>query len=69
MMQKDPSQRLSADEYLEQQKDKVFPQYFYSFLRDYVKEFSTLSLSPDEKVARCVLSSLVSLQCCQYARV
>ncbi|XP_077510845.1 vacuolar protein sorting 15 isoform X2 [Amblyomma americanum] len=52
MLQKDPSQRLSAEQYLEQQRDRVFPQYFYTFLRDYIKEFATLSLSPDEKVAR-----------------
>lgn len=52
MLQRDPSKRLSAEEYLEQQRDRVFPQYFYTFLRDYIKEFATLSLSPDEKVAR-----------------
>ncbi|KAL3206907.1 hypothetical protein MRX96_039858 [Rhipicephalus microplus] len=52
MLQKDPSQRLSAEQYLDQQRDRVFPQYFYTFLGDYIKEFATLSLSPDEKVAR-----------------
>ncbi|KAL1417642.1 hypothetical protein MTO96_026690 [Rhipicephalus appendiculatus] len=52
MLQKDPSQRLSAEQYLDQQRDRVFPQYFYTFLGDYIKEFATLALSPDEKVAR-----------------
>lgn len=52
MLQKDPTLRLSAEQYLDQQRDRVFPQYFYTFLGDYIKEFATLALSPDEKVAR-----------------
>ncbi|XP_064461325.1 phosphoinositide 3-kinase regulatory subunit 4-like [Ornithodoros turicata] len=52
MLQKDPALRLSAEEYLEQQRDKFFPQYFYTFLRDYIKEFASSHLSPDEKVAK-----------------
>ncbi|XP_071037345.1 phosphoinositide 3-kinase regulatory subunit 4 isoform X3 [Parasteatoda tepidariorum] len=50
MMQKDPSARLSAAEYLDLQRDKAFPEYFYSFLNDYFKIFSTYPRSPDEKI-------------------
>ncbi|CAN7941224.1 unnamed protein product [Ixodes pacificus] len=66
MLRRDPSERLSAEEYLESQRDRVFPQYLYTFLYDYVKEFATLALTPDEKVARlrqdihAILYSLVS---------
>lgn len=52
MIQKDPNKRLSADEYLEQQKGKAFPEYFYSFLKGYMEKFATSPvLSPDEKIA------------------
>ena len=36
MVQLDPQQRISAKEYLDRYKTKVFPDYFYSFLHQYM---------------------------------
>ncbi|GFQ80252.1 phosphoinositide 3-kinase regulatory subunit 4 [Trichonephila clavata] len=52
MMQKDPAARLSAAEYLELQHDKAFPEYFYTFLNDYMKSYVSVLGSPDEKIYR-----------------
>lgn len=53
MMQKDPSQRQSIGEYLEQQRNKAFPEYFYTFLEGYGTGFATVPIrTPDEKVER-----------------
>ncbi|XP_022257912.1 phosphoinositide 3-kinase regulatory subunit 4-like, partial [Limulus polyphemus] len=53
MMQKDPNKRSTAEEYLEQQRGKAFPEYFYSFLREYVQGFASVPiLTPDERIAR-----------------
>ncbi|GFT53351.1 phosphoinositide 3-kinase regulatory subunit 4 [Nephila pilipes] len=52
MMQKDPAARLSAAEYLELQHDKAFPEYFYTFLNDYMKSYVLVPGSPDEKIYR-----------------
>lgn len=53
MMQKDPNKRSAAEEYLEQQRGKAFPEYFYSFLREYVQGFASVPiLTPDERIAR-----------------
>lgn len=53
MIQKDPSQRLSAELYLSQERGKLFPEYFCSFLQSYMQIFSgSPILSPDEKINR-----------------
>ncbi|XP_071440948.1 phosphoinositide 3-kinase regulatory subunit 4 [Hetaerina americana] len=53
MMEKDASLRLSAEVYLDQQRGKVFPEYFYSFLQSYMLIFSAVPIiSLDEKVSR-----------------
>ncbi|XP_030749901.1 phosphoinositide 3-kinase regulatory subunit 4 [Sitophilus oryzae] len=53
MIEKDPLKRLSAEDYLDQHRGKLFPEYFYSFLQSYMLIFSTNPiLSPDEKIAR-----------------
>ncbi|XP_017771764.1 PREDICTED: phosphoinositide 3-kinase regulatory subunit 4 [Nicrophorus vespilloides] len=53
MIQRDPNQRLSAELYLAQERGRLFPEYFYTFLQSYMLIFSTrLILSPDEKIAR-----------------
>lgn len=53
MISKDPSQRLSAEIYLSQERGRLFPEYFYSFLQSYMHMFSTCPiLSPDEKIIR-----------------
>lgn len=54
MVERDPALRLSAEDYLSQERGKVFPEYFYSFLQSYMLIFSSSSpiLSPDEKIER-----------------
>lgn len=53
MIQRDPSQRLSAELYLSQERGKLFPEYFYTFLQPYMQMFSASPIvSPDEKIAR-----------------
>lgn len=53
MIKKDPSERLSAELYLAEQKGIVFPEYFYSFLQSYMLIFSAVPIvSADEKIAR-----------------
>ena len=52
-MQKDPNHRLSAEEYLIQQRVKTFPEYFYNFLKLYIQRFATQPiLCPDDRIAR-----------------
>lgn len=53
MIQRDPSQRLSAELYLSQERGSLFPEYFYTFLQSYMLIFSTSPiLSADEKISR-----------------
>ncbi|XP_049778491.1 phosphoinositide 3-kinase regulatory subunit 4 [Schistocerca cancellata] len=53
MLQRDPTKRQSAEIYLDQQRGKAFPEYFYSFLQSYMHFFSAAPIvSPDEKIAR-----------------
>lgn len=53
MIQRDPSERLTAELYLSQERDKLFPEYFYSFLQSYMLIFSSSPiLPPDEKIGR-----------------
>jgi len=53
MINKSPSERFSASEYLKSQTGKVFPNYFYTFLLDLMTRFSTdPSMSPDTKIER-----------------
>ena len=53
MTQKDPSCRLSADQYLTSQRDKAFPAYFYSFLGLYCQRYAQVPIiHSDDRVAR-----------------
>ncbi|KAK9879938.1 hypothetical protein WA026_008448 [Henosepilachna vigintioctopunctata] len=53
MIQIDPSKRLSAEDYLAQERGKLFPEYFFSFLQSYMLIFSASpTLTPDEKILR-----------------
>jgi len=53
MINKDPSMRHSVGEYLAQERGKVFPEYFYSFLQSYMGMFSRAPLmSSDQKIRR-----------------
>ena len=59
MISRDPSYRDSANGYLQQQKGKAFPEYFYTFLQSYMQIFSAEnSMAPDQKIARCVKNNL-----------
>lgn len=46
MIQLDPQKRYSAEQYLEFWKGKVFPDYFYSFLHQYMELITDLSSGP-----------------------
>lgn len=53
MIQKDPTQRLTAETYLSHERGRLFPEYFYTFLQSYMLIFSASPvLSPDEKIGR-----------------
>jgi phosphoinositide-3-kinase regulatory subunit 4 len=53
MIQKDPNLRKSANEHLLEQRGKVFPDYFYTFLQAYMQIFSTdPNMVPDHKVSK-----------------
>ncbi|KAH8293534.1 hypothetical protein KR054_001369 [Drosophila jambulina] len=43
--------RKSAEDYLDQERGELFPEYFYSFLQSYLQMFSsTPIMSPDDKI-------------------
>lgn len=45
--------RKSAEDYLDQERGKLFPEYFYSFLQSYLQMFSSAPImSPDDKIMR-----------------
>ena len=54
MIAVDPSSRLLAKEYLDDERGKVFPENFYTFLQQYISMFSRHSplMSSDEKIQR-----------------
>ncbi|KDR14050.1 phosphoinositide 3-kinase regulatory subunit 4 isoform X2 [Zootermopsis nevadensis] len=53
MSERDPACRQSAEAYLAQERKRVFPEYFYSFLQSYMHMFSAPPIiSPDEKISR-----------------
>ena len=51
MVQRKPELRLTADEYLKQQRGKAFPDIFYTFLQPYMAQFAKETFqSADERV-------------------
>ncbi|XP_077261895.1 vacuolar protein sorting 15 isoform X1 [Temnothorax americanus] len=53
MLERNPTNRKSAEIYLSQTRGTIFPEYFYSFLQSYMLIFSAAPiLSPDEKITR-----------------
>eukprot|EP00057_Strongylocentrotus_purpuratus_P020172 XP_011674646.1 PREDICTED: phosphoinositide 3-kinase regulatory subunit 4 [Strongylocentrotus purpuratus] len=53
MLQKDPSKRMSAEQYLVKGRGTAFPEFFYTFLKVYMGEFAGVPIYPaDEKIAR-----------------
>lgn len=51
MLSLDPTKRKSANEYLQEQNDKSFPSYFV-YLKNYIKGFISVRLTPDEIAIR-----------------
>jgi len=53
MTQKDPARRLTAEQYLSDQRDKAFPAYFYTFLGHYCQRFAQVPIiHSDDRVVR-----------------
>jgi phosphoinositide-3-kinase regulatory subunit 4 len=53
MLSLDPKERRSAELYLDQERGRLFPEYFYSFLQSYVQMFTSIPATPnDEKIDR-----------------
>lgn len=53
MIDLNPSNRKSAEDYLDQERGHLFPEYFYSFLQSYLQMFSSAPImSPDDKILR-----------------
>lgn len=53
MISLDPKERKSADVYLDEERGRLFPDYFYTFLQSYMQMFSSIPiLPPDEKIMR-----------------
>ncbi|KAM9782637.1 LOW QUALITY PROTEIN: phosphoinositide 3-kinase regulatory subunit 4 [Neosynchiropus ocellatus] len=51
MVQPEPEKRLTAEEYLKQQRGKAFPDIFYTFLQPYMAQFAKETFqSADERV-------------------
>ncbi|XP_053946645.1 phosphoinositide 3-kinase regulatory subunit 4 isoform X1 [Anastrepha ludens] len=53
MINLNPMCRKSAEDYLDGERGRLFPEYFYSFLQSYLQMFSSLPImSPDDKILR-----------------
>ena len=53
MIQKDPSGRLSANDYLTNECGKAFPSYFYNFMLNYMREFAEEpSMTSDRRIEK-----------------
>ncbi|XP_067619259.1 phosphoinositide 3-kinase regulatory subunit 4 [Eurosta solidaginis] len=53
MIDLNPLCRKSAEDYLDEERGRLFPEYFYSFLQSYLQMFSsTPIMSPDDKISR-----------------
>ncbi|XP_028835942.1 phosphoinositide 3-kinase regulatory subunit 4 isoform X2 [Denticeps clupeoides] len=51
MVQREPEKRLTAEEYLKQQRGRAFPDIFYTFLQPYMAQFAKETFqSADERV-------------------
>ena len=60
MIQRDPSTRLTANEYLSKQRGKAFPEFFYTFLQSYMQLFCTdPSMTPDQKINKYVNGPII----------
>lgn len=68
MISLDPADRRSAEIYLDQERGRLFPEYFYTFLQSYMQMFSSIPImSPDDKITRLHkdISTIVEVLCNQ----
>ena len=62
MIQREPGDRLSIDQYLEQERGLAFPEHFYSFLWPFLKQFAVTPIMPhDDKIKQYVMLIIVYL--------
>ncbi|PVD36888.1 hypothetical protein C0Q70_03878 [Pomacea canaliculata] len=54
MLQKDPSHRLTAEEYLVKQRGKAFPDVFYTCLKMYQQQFAVSPIIPPDDRILCI---------------
>eukprot|EP00731_Ephydatia_muelleri_P024629 Em0016g900a len=52
MLQPKPEDRCTPTQYLSMHKGNVFPEFFYSFLHSYLKDFTFSHLTPDQCIQR-----------------
>lgn len=53
MIALNPAERRTAEVYLDEERGRLFPDYFYTFLQSYMQMFSSLQiLPPDDKIMR-----------------
>lgn len=53
MLHRNPKERRSAEIYLDEERGRLFPEYFYSFLQSYLQILSSSPLLPvDDKIMR-----------------
>lgn len=68
MISLDPKERRSAEIYLDQERARLFPEYFYTFLQSYMQIFSSFPImSPDDKITLLHkdISTIVEVLCDQ----
>lgn len=66
MISLDPADRLAADVYLDRERGRLFPDYFYTFLQSYMQMFSSIPImSPDDKIMRLYadMENIISMLC------
>lgn len=68
MISRDPKERRSAEIYLDQERGRLFPEYFYTFLQSYMQIFSSFPImSPDDKITHLHkdISTIIEVLCNQ----
>lgn len=52
MISLNPNDRKSAETYILEEHDRLFPAYFYKFLQPYMFNFASAHMTPDDKIMR-----------------
>lgn len=66
MISIEAADRRPADVYLDQERGRLFPDYFYTFLQSYMQMFSSIPImSPDDKIKRLYsdMGHIISMLC------